>query len=80
MRIPWNWRELAREPLLEDLYDNRRIALLRFANEQMEVFWHDHVAHNDETIICGELVQVSREKDRDGEGFPKAVAVDSSSK
>jgi hypothetical protein len=52
----------ARKAEFEGLHDSRRILLLRFADQQVNVFGHDHVAGNDEAIAPAYLLQHSQKE------------------
>jgi len=45
------------EALFEGRHYDRRIAALRFAEEEVDVFGHDHVAHYDEAMALANLLQ-----------------------
>ena len=48
--------------LLQDLHDQRRIAHLRLADQQVEVFWHDHVADDGEVELAPDFFQDTEER------------------
>ena len=50
------------KPLLYDLHDFRWISNLRFRDQEMEVFGHDHVADDDESIALADLLQHSQKQ------------------
>ena len=43
-------QQMPRIPLFEHLHHRRGRAPLRFADQQMNVFWHDYVAHHHERV------------------------------
>ena len=51
----------ARETLLHDLHHGRGSAFLRFADEQMNVLWHDHIAHQHEAVSSSRFFQNMQE-------------------
>src|SRR5258706_310864 len=50
-------QDAPRKAEFESLHHGRRILLLRFANQQMNMLGHDHVADNDELIALAHLLQ-----------------------
>ncbi len=54
---PFSCQDAAREADFERLHHGRRALLLRFAKEQMNMFRHHHVAHDDEGIPSAHLLQ-----------------------
>jgi hypothetical protein len=51
-----------RESLLNRLHDTGRVALLRFADQQVDVLRHDHVAYDNETVALTYLFEDTQEK------------------
>ena len=47
--------------LLQNLHDCRRIPHLRFRDQQMEMFWHDHVSDDYESIPPSHLFENGKE-------------------
>ena len=45
------------EALLQHLHHDRRRGLLRFADQQMEVLGHDHVAEHDKAMASPDFFQ-----------------------
>jgi len=50
-------QDAARKAEFESLQDRRRSLLLRFADQQVKVFGHDHVAHHHELIAAAYLLK-----------------------
>jgi len=51
-----------RESLLNRLHDAGRIALLRFADQQVDVLRHDHVTYDNETVALPYLFEDAQEQ------------------
>src|SRR5262249_2725799 len=50
-------QQRSRRALLENLHDGRKIGDLRFCDKQVNMFWHDNVSHNDETVSLAHLFE-----------------------
>jgi superfamily I DNA and RNA helicase len=50
-------QQTPRKTLFQSVHHDRRIAALRFAEEQMHVLGHDHITDNDKTIATADLLQ-----------------------
>jgi hypothetical protein len=48
--------------LLQHLHHDRRRSLLRFADEQMEVFRHDHVSEHNKAVALPDFFQKVEEQ------------------
>lgn len=70
MRLAHAAQELACEPLFEDLHDSGRIPLLGLADEQVEVFGHDHITHDDEPIFAADFFEDLQEEIAASRGSP----------
>ena len=55
-------QEFARETLLEDLHHDRRRVVVGFADQEVNVFGHHHVADHNETISDAGLFEDAEEK------------------
>jgi hypothetical protein len=66
-------KNLARESLLENLHDNRGIALLRFADQEMKMLRHHDIAHHGKLIPEATLLQCL-EKQIPASGAPQKRA------
>jgi hypothetical protein len=55
-------QDAPRKTKFQSLHHDGRILLLRFADQQMNVFGHDHVANDDEGIALADLLQHSQKQ------------------
>jgi len=55
-------QQLAGEALFESLHDHGWIGALRFRQQEMNVFRHDHVSDDDETVAAAGLLENLQEK------------------
>jgi len=55
-------QDAPRKTNFQSLHHDGRILLLRFADQQMNVFGHDHVADDDESIALADLLQHSQKQ------------------
>jgi hypothetical protein len=57
----WFPAQPARHALLQNLHDRRRRALRRFADEQVDVLWHDNVSDQRKSIAVAYLAEYLHE-------------------
>jgi hypothetical protein len=55
-------QDAPRKTKFQSLHHDGRILLLRFADQQMNVFGHDHVPDDDESIALADLLQHSEKQ------------------
>jgi hypothetical protein len=61
-------KALPRHPLLQDLHSHGNISIVGFANEQMEMLRHDHIANHREFIFLPDLFEYLQEQVSAGRG------------
>ena len=67
--------KLVREALLQHLHHGRWRALLRFADQQMEVLRHHHISDYDKTVAAADLLESFEKQASTGGGSQHGTAV-----
>jgi len=61
--------------LLEDLQNDRGVGALGFSDEQVDVFGHDHISHDNKLISAANLFEDFEEKISSGLRVQKATSL-----